>query len=124
MSWKFWEKKSESEKSSQQKAKKLPRPRAIPEAVGRYLVVQMTKDPNWVWSLRSVIRKREGESPSSYHFRLYEDGKVAGKGVIVKDFNSFDAHPDLVLFQGWFDKKSMEVHMEKKKEPPVLPKAA
>jgi len=35
--------------------------------------------------------------------------------VAVKNYTTLDQHPDLILYQGWFDKKSMEVQVEEKK---------
>jgi hypothetical protein len=43
--------------------------------------------------------------------------------VTVKDYTSLDGHPELILYEGWFDKKSMKVQIEEKKIPP-LPRAA
>ncbi|MFH1169496.1 MAG: hypothetical protein V1691_02255, partial [Chloroflexota bacterium] len=68
----FWKKKATSETpaaaspgaaqapAAQQteKAEKLPGPKEIPEMVGRYVVVNLKKEPDWVWSLRSVQRPR------------------------------------------------------------------
>ena len=36
------------------------------------------------------------------------------KNVTVKDYNSLDEHPDLILYEGWFDKKSMKVQIKEK----------
>ncbi len=56
MAWKFWKRKREGEEAT--KARKLPRPTNIPEPVGRYLVVNLGGEPDWVWRLKSVVRPR------------------------------------------------------------------
>jgi len=35
--------------------------------------------------------------------------------VTVKDYTSLDAHPELILYEGWFDKKFMKVQVEEEK---------
>jgi hypothetical protein len=94
----------------------LAKPVEMPEAVGRYLVVQMKKDPDWVWNLKAVMRHKpdSGNSPI-FDVRVF-DPKTAGKGVVVTDWTTLDANPDLVLYEGWFDKKLRTVQMEEKKK--------
>jgi len=90
--------------------------------VGRHLVVQLGKNPDWVWNLKGVVRPRQ-EGKDSYDVRVFDEGKAAQKNVIIKDYMSLDEHPELILYQGWFDKKSMQVQIEEKKIPP-MPRAA
>ena len=96
---------------------KLSKPGEIPEAVGRFLVVQMKKDPDWVWNLKSVIRPKAGAaSKFVFDVRVFDTARAAAKGVIVKDWTTLDGHPDLVLYEGWFDKKLITAQMEEKKK--------
>ena len=44
------------------------------------------------------------------------------KKVGVKDYTSLDGHPDLVLYEGWFEDTTAKVHMEEKSVP--KPRAA
>jgi len=97
-----------------QKIEKLPGPRSIEELVGRQMVVDLKKDPDWVWQLRSVVRRRSGGA-HRFDFRVFNEAQVAAKKVKVKDYTSLDNYPELILYQGWFDKVSMEVHFEEKK---------
>jgi hypothetical protein len=114
MKWRFWKKETEKGESSKAKGQKLPKPKDIPEAVGRYLVVELGQNPDWVWLLKSVIRPRQ-EEKNLYDVRVFDEGKAAQKSVTVKDYMSLDEHPELILYEGWFDKKSMDVHIEEKK---------
>ena len=116
MSWKFWQKESE-EGSSEPKVVKLPGPKRIPEPVGRYLVVKLGKDPDWVWHLESVARQRP-EGKHAFDIRVFDSSLAESKNVVVKNFNSLDAHPELILFEGWYDKKSMQAQIAAK-EPPT-----
>ena len=107
----FW-KKTKTEESSQPKAEKLPGPRSIEELVGRHLIVDLQQDPDRVWQLRSVVRQRT-DGKHKFDFRVFDGTKVTNK-IKIKDYTSFDDQPELILYQGWFDKVSMEVHFEKK----------
>jgi hypothetical protein len=120
MTWNFWKKKPATEARSN--TEKLHRPQDIPQAVGRDLIVNMGKNPDWVWRLKCVVRRQESEK-SRYDFRVYDETEVAKAQVKVRDYTSFDEHLELILFHGWFDKKSWTTHIEEG-SPKPLPKAA
>jgi len=109
----FWKKKPAGE-PSKPKAEKLPGPKDIPQAVGGYLVTQLKQNPDWVWTLKTVVRPRP-DGKDRFDFRVFDQAQVAAKKVTVKDYNSLDEHPNLILYEGWFDKKSMRVEIEDKK---------
>lgn len=117
MSWKFWQKKQEGTVPAGPEAVKRPGPKRIHESVGRFLVVKLQADPDWVWSLKQVERQHP-EAKTVFDVRIYDERQTASKNVMIKDYNTLDAYPDLVLFEGWFDKKSMKVQIEEKKAPP------
>ena len=110
----FWKKKPATEELSKPEAEKLPGPRSIEELVGRHLVLDLKQNPDWVWQLKSVVRRRTG-GKHRFDFRVFDEAQAAQKKVKVKDWTTFDQHPELILYQGWFDKVSMEVHFEEKK---------
>jgi hypothetical protein len=103
-----WGKKSEKEE-------KLAAPREIPGPVQNYLVVERKMDPDLVKLLKAVIRKSEtGEAP--LNIRVFDNSEAIAKKVQVKDYASLDEHPDLMLYEGWFDERSKQVKLEEKKE--------
>jgi len=110
----FWKKRPATEEPSKPKAEKLPGPKGIPQAVGSHLVVELKQNPDWVWRLKGVVRPRS-DGKDRFDFRVFDQAQVAVKKVTVEDYNSLDQHPDLILYQGWFDKKSMRVQIEEKK---------
>ena len=122
MMWKLWKKGGEREDTSKPRVQKLSKPRDIPEPVGRYLIVELGQNPDWVWHLKSVVRPRQ-EGKDCYDVRIFDEGKAAQKNVTVKDYTSLDDHPGLILYEGWFDKRSYKVEIDEKKTPPV-PRAA
>jgi hypothetical protein len=104
MSWNFWKKRPETVELSNEKEEKLSKPQDIPEAVGRSLVVDLGKDPDWVWRLRSVVRRQAEKY--RYDVRVFDEMQAGARGVRVRDYTTLDEHPDLILFEGWYDKKS------------------
>ena len=110
----FWKKGLEKEEQPKSEVEKLPGPRSIEELVGRHLVVDLKQNPDWVWQLRSVVRRRTG-GKHRFDFRVFDEAQAAQKKVKVKDWITFDQHPGLILYQGWFDKVSREVHFEERK---------
>ena len=109
----FWKRKPAAGEPSKPKSEKLPGPKSIPELVGRHLITELKQDPDWVWNLKGVVRPRS-EGKDAFDFRVFDETRVAAKEVKVKDYTSLDEHPDLVIYQGWFDKKSGTVQIEEK----------
>ncbi len=92
---------------------KLSGPKEVPELVGRYMVLQMKKDPNWVWkSVKGVVRPVVGNK-KAFYCRCFEDSQVAQAGLKIKDWTSMDTHPELVIWEGYFNKDTLEVRPDK-----------
>ena len=106
----FWQKKN-GPTSTQTKDLKLTGPKEIPEPIARHLVIQMKRDPDNTWGLKSVVRPRP-DSKDAFDFRIFDNAQIPAK-VHIENYNSLDSHPDLVLYQGWYDKKSFDVHIDK-----------
>ena len=109
----FWKRKSVEGESSNPKAKKLPGPRDIPEAVARYVIVELKQDPDRVWGLKSVVRP-SSDIKDRFDVRVFDGIQAAKKKVNVVDYTTFDEHSELILYEGWYDKNSMRAHLEEK----------
>lgn len=105
MNWKFWQK-----KDVPQEAPGQSRPKDLPEAVGRYMVVDLGMDPDWVWTLKAVTRRRE-ENRNTKDFRIFSPTTANAAGMKIRNFHSLDAHPDLVLYEGWFNTKTHQLEL-------------
>jgi hypothetical protein len=116
MGWKIWKKKSAGEEQTNAKLNKLSRPKDLPQSVGQYLVVELKKDPDWVWDLKAVVHQRE-EGKSLYNLRVFDGYQARLRKVEVKNYTSLDGHPDLILFEGWFDKATDKVQLKEKSVP-------
>ena len=105
MSWKFWQKNAASKETDG-----LPRPKDLPEPVGRYLVVDMKLDPDYVWTLKAAMRPRE-DNHDMRDFRIFSPGKADAAGVTVRHYKTLDEHPELILYAGSLNKKTNKVKL-------------
>lgn len=97
----FW-----SKKSTGGEAKGIP-PKSIPEPVGRYLVVHLGQNPDWVWNLKAVLQGRADKD--AFDVRVFDPSQAASRKVQVKDYHSLDDHPEIILYEGNFNKKTFDV---------------
>ncbi|MFC2019360.1 hypothetical protein ACFLU4_05335 [Chloroflexota bacterium] len=100
----FWRNKSKANEVARLESEKLPKPKQILDIVARCIVTELNGEPDLVWGLKNVLRPREGNS--IFDFRVFESTNVTRDNVVVKDYYSLDGHPDLILYEGWFDKDS------------------
>ena len=119
MGWKFWH--NSDKQSSQPKAVILPAPGYLPEPVAKHLVVTMRQEAEWIWSLRAVERPRPQEKKIN-DVRVFDNARAKMRQLDVKDYNSLDAYPELIAFEGWYNKKTREAQLTA--GPGQIPKAA
>ncbi len=89
----------------------LPKPKGIPALVGRHMVVEDKKDPNWVWNLKGVVHPTEKKK--EFYCRVFSEAQAAQAGVKVKDWNSLDDYAALILWEGYFNTETGAVRREK-----------
>jgi len=84
----------------------LPGPKGVPNPVGRDIVTKFGGDPDKVWDhFKAVIRPKEGET-DTFEVRVFDGVQAASKKIAVKDYNSLTEHPELILYEGWFNKRA------------------
>jgi hypothetical protein len=105
MNWKIWR------KSAHEDIQKTGGATTIPEPVARYMVVDLQEEAEWVWYLKAVLSPRP-ESKHVYDFRVFEAAKAMAKNVQVQNFASLDNHPELIVLQGSYHRKSGDVWAE------------
>ena len=120
MHWKFWESKNPSGLASAASSAKLPKPKDLPDRMGRYLVVNEKLDPDYVWTVKCALRPRP-ERNNFFDFRIFDPAKARTAGCQVDKYSHLDDHPDLILYKGSYDFKSHSFELQK--EPP-FPRAA
>ena len=112
MNWKFWQKKETVSVPTGGKSQRPDRPRDLPQEVGRHLVVEQNLDPDWIWSLKCVRKPREN-SKSTYDIRIFSPETLAQHGLKVREYASLDNHMDLIIYSGWYDKKTLSFQLER-----------
>ena len=65
--------------------------------------IQVTGD-HWVKYL--AVSRPHSDDPEVSDVRIFDDWCAAQKKVKVMEYSSLDAHPDLILMEGWYDAKS------------------
>ena len=104
MNWKFWSKEAKAGVTN------LPKPRALPQSVGQFMVTKLKEDPDIIWNYKAVLIPREG-SDTVFSIRVYNPAATDASGLRVVDYNSLEAAADFILFQGWYDKSSGKVEL-------------
>ncbi len=89
----------------------LSGPKGVPDLVGQFMVVKEKQNPDWVWKLKSVLRP--AGKKKDFYCRIFDELQASKSGVKVKDWTSLDEHPDLILWEGYFDKENHIARREK-----------
>jgi len=98
MKLKFWQKDTAGSGTP-----RMSKPKEIPDEVGRHLVVTLKQNPDWVWTLMVVYRDRPGGG-SARDMLIFDPKAADREGVAAVDYAVLMQHPDLILFEGWYDK--------------------
>ncbi|MDY0376098.1 MAG: hypothetical protein RBQ72_10265 [Desulfobacterium sp.] len=106
--WKFWQATPNSSGTNGVKTDKLQKPQELPDRIGRHMVVKMGLEPDFVWSLRCVYRKKADE-PGVGQIRIFESQCLTDMGVRHLNYDLLNNHPELILYQGTYRKDSDNV---------------
>lgn len=90
----------------------LPGPKDLPNPVGREIVTDLGGNPDKIWLFKAVMRPREGEK-DTFEVRVFDPAQAASQRITVLDYDTLTEHPELILYEGWFNKKN-EAKMKKK----------
>ncbi len=104
MNWKFWKKNNNDSEA------KLHKPQALPSNVGKHLVVVLGQDPDWTWSLKAVIKEKK-DKKEIFEVRVFDPESAKQKEIKMVNYTSLDFHKELILFSGWYDKKSWDLEI-------------
>ncbi len=111
----FGAKKPVNDGATKVKVEKLPGPREIPGLVQNHLVAEKKLDPDIARILKAVVHKRENEQ-KAFDIRIFDDSDAAANQIQVKDFTTLDQHPNMIIYDGWFDEASKKVVLEEKRK--------
>jgi hypothetical protein len=90
----------------------LPGPKEIPNPVYRDIVSKLKGDPDKTSDLKAVMRPKEGYK-DTFEVRVFDGAQAASKKITVKDYNSLTEHPELILYDGWYN-KAAEAEIKKR----------
>lgn len=110
----LWKKKAVLEKPTQPKVEKLSGPRPIPGLVEKRLIADYKMDPDLVHIFKAVVRSSP-KAEKAFDCRIFDESEAEAGGVKIKDYISLDGHPELILYEGWFDEGSKQVELIEKK---------
>jgi hypothetical protein len=99
MNWKFWKKTGNDP---------LPKPKDLISDLGKYLVVNLQYDPDWVWQLKMVT---DLPKDGTANFRVFDPAMAAMQGQSIKNYTSLDGQSGLILFDGWYRKQTREIQV-------------
>ena len=88
----------------------------IPHWAYLYLVTTMKVPPENLAGLRSVERVGFWDGKLVTFFRIY-DPRISEQKLQVKDFTSLGRHPELILYEGYWEKDSNRVSLTGKAAP-------
>lgn len=78
-------------------------------------MVSLGKNPDWVWSLKAVMRSN-GADKDPMEVRVFDPSQAADKGIKVRDYHTFDENPEMILYEGWFNKRTFESKIQGKEK--------
>ena len=95
-------------------------PKDIPSWAYMYLVTTLKVPPENTTSLRSVQKVGFWDGKLVTFIRIYNP-RASEEALQVKDFTSLDQHPELILFEGYWEKGGDRVFLECKAAPKPQP---
>ena len=114
----FGIKKNNKSVAVKEKVEKLPAPRPIPEPVQKYLISEYKLESTLAQIFKMVMRRRP-EHEKEFDIRVFDESACLAKKVIVKDYTTLEAHPDLVLYEGTYSEVSKQVEMKQMNNPTI-----
>jgi hypothetical protein len=91
-------------------------PKDIPTLVYVYLMTTFEVPAEKLTVLRSLLKAGFWDGKPVTFIRIYEPS-ASEEARQIKDFTSLDKHPDLILYEGYGEKGSDRVYLERKTAP-------
>ena len=104
MRWKFWKTENKNHQGLNQRSSNLPKPKDLPTQVGMHLVTQLKMDPDWVWSLKGVVQPTIEKQ--ILDIRIFDPKEAVISDLKIRDYNSLNDFPEMILFEGSFNKST------------------
>jgi hypothetical protein len=96
-------------------------PKDIPSWAYGHLVTEFKVPPEDLTHLRSVQKTGFWDGKPVTFIRIYNP-RTSEEAWPVKDFSSLDRHPELVLYEGYWERESDCVFLERRAAPKPRPR--
>jgi hypothetical protein len=84
----------------------------IPQVLYSNLIVEQKLDPDWVYNNLKCVEFKDKPAKLK-RYRVFNQNGLPG-GFKVDKYESFDAKPELVLFEGWISDDGERMELKKK----------
>jgi len=91
-------------------------PKDIPPVVYVHLVTTLEIKPENLTGLKSVQKMGFWDGKLVTFIRIY-NRQTSDEALQVADFISLDQHPELILYEGFWEKGSDRIYLERKSAP-------
>ena len=51
------------------------------------------------------MRPKEGGDKDTFEVRVFDGTQAASQKITVKDYDSLNGHPELILYDGWYNNR-------------------
>ena len=95
--------------------KKGPAP--LSAFLSRQIVNESNNLPNQSdhWVKYMSVERSHADDESIFDVRIYDENIAVQRKVKIRDYTSLDEHPDLIMFEGWYNKKTKKADIKYKK---------
>jgi hypothetical protein len=100
------------------KKKPVGSPRELDRTLARIIGKEWSKitigDCNH-WVKYMAVMHQHGDNEDVFDVRVYDQGRADQKKIKVVDYSTLEHYGDLIIFEGWFDRKNKKGDMHFKK---------
>ena len=93
------------------------RPIPISSFLSRIIAKESEKIPvnsdHWVKYMS--VERAHADDQDVFDVRIFDENIALRANYRVTDYESLDAHPDLIMFEGWYNKKTKKADVKYKK---------
>ena len=67
------------------------------------------------WVKYKSVEREHGDDQDVFDVRIFDEGMAENANFKVTDYESLDGRPDLIMFEGWYNKKTKKADVKFKK---------
>ena len=92
------------------KKKKNQKPEELSGYLSRIMAEELEKAPPSTdhWVKYMVVQRPHENDADTLDVRVFDKYSADGKNLKITDYASLDSNPDLILFEGWYNRKKKQ----------------